>query len=208
MARHRTIPDADLLDAARGVFVAKGPGASTREVARRAGVSEGVLFQRYGTKRDLFFAAMMIPAADLTARLRARRADRLTHLEDVCHAMVEYFREIMPVLLPLVSHPGFRFEEFVARHPGSPLDGLRRSLVDLFRTERAAGRIGPVDPGAAALTIFALAGCVAFFERMGAHGGRFPPELVDRAIRCVWDGLAPRTPARGRARRPRRLASE
>ena len=77
MAVPASSPDADRLDAAREVFVEKGPGASTREVARRAGVSEGVLFQRYGTKRDLFFAAMMIPADDLTARLRARRPRRL-----------------------------------------------------------------------------------------------------------------------------------
>ena len=50
MPRPRRIDDATLLAAAREVFVAKGAAATTREVARRAGVSEGVIFQRYKTK--------------------------------------------------------------------------------------------------------------------------------------------------------------
>ena len=56
MPRPRLIDDATLLAAAREVFVEKGVGATTREVARYAGVSEGVIFQRYATKADLFFA--------------------------------------------------------------------------------------------------------------------------------------------------------
>lgn len=63
MARPKTIADADLLEAARAVFVQKGMGASTRAIARRAGVSEGVLFQRYATKQELFFAAMALPTS-------------------------------------------------------------------------------------------------------------------------------------------------
>ena len=73
-----------------------------------------------------------------------------------------------------MSHPEFRFEEFARTHPGSPIDVLRRDLVAFFREERRVGRIGAVDPGAAALMVFSLAQCMAFFERMGAHGGRFP----------------------------------
>ena len=95
------------------------------------------------------------------------------------------------VLVPLMTSPGFRFEEFAARHPDSPLDQLRRDLVAFFVEERRARRIGPNDPGAAALMIVALAQSIAFFEHMGAHDGHFPPELLGRAVRCLWDGLAP-----------------
>ncbi|EKE96356.1 helix-turn-helix transcriptional regulator [Tolypothrix sp. LEGE 11397] len=32
--------------------------ASTRDIAKKAGISEAVIYQRFGTKEDLFFAAM------------------------------------------------------------------------------------------------------------------------------------------------------
>jgi AcrR family transcriptional regulator len=205
MARPKTIADADLLDAARAVFVQKGIGASTRAIARRAGVSEGVLFQRYATKQELFFAAMALPTSGLGALLRARRADTRAHLEDAVVAMTDYFRETMPVLVPLLAHPGFRFEEFARRHPDSPLDALRRDLVAFLADARAKGRIGPVNPGAAALAMIAIAECVAFFEHMGAHGGRMPPELIKRAASCVWAGLVPKVPAAPRRAAPKRV---
>lgn len=197
MARRKTISDDDLLIAARQVFVERGFSAPTREIGRRAGVSEGVLFQRYPTKRDLFFAAMVLPAADLTKRFRVRRSHGVGSLLAIARAMTDYFRSILPVLLPVISLPGFRFEEFAVRHPDSPLDALRRDLVAFLAAERKLGQIGPVDPGAAALMLIALAECIAFFERIGAHGGHLPAELLERAVRCLWDGMAPPSPAAG-----------
>jgi len=193
MARKKIISDADLLAAARNVFVERGFGASTREIARRAGVSEGVLFQRYATKRELFFAAMVLPAPDPIARRDVDVADGFERLVELAEGITDYFRQTVPVLLPLMTHPGFSFEEFARRHPNSPLDELRRRLVGFFTEERDAGRIREVHPGAAALMVLSVAQTIAFFERMGAHGGHFPPELLRRGLRCLWDGLAPPT---------------
>ena len=58
MARPRTISDAQLLSAAREVFVEQGFAATTASIAVRAGVSEGTLFKRFSTKEDLFAAAL------------------------------------------------------------------------------------------------------------------------------------------------------
>jgi AcrR family transcriptional regulator len=203
MARTKSIANADLLAAAREVFVEQGMGASTREVARRARVSEGVLFQRYATKRELFFAAMVLPAPDpLTARA-AQPDDAFERLVALGQSMTGYFRQTLPVLMPLLAHPGFDFEEFARRHPRSPLDELRRRLVDFFVTERAAGHIGDVDPGAASLMVLGLAQTTAFLEHMGAHGATLPPAFTRRALHSLWVGLAPRAPGRRpSARRP------
>jgi AcrR family transcriptional regulator len=192
MGRRKTISDADLLEHARAVFIERGFPGSTKAIAKRAGVSEAVLFQRYTTKADLFFAAMSLPAANLQALFSASRPAALTSLAEISAAMVEYFRESMPALLVLLSHPGFDFEAFARRHPDSPIDTLRRGLVAFFAREREAGRIGPVDPGAAAMLVFSLAESVAFFEQLGAHDGRFPPIVFERMIQGLWDGLAPR----------------
>ncbi len=51
-----------LLGAARATFAASGyAGASTREIAERAGVSEALLFRHFGTKAQLFQKAILEP---------------------------------------------------------------------------------------------------------------------------------------------------
>ncbi len=142
MPRPRTIDDATLLAAAREVFVEKGPAATTREVAQRAGVSEGVLFQRYKTKADLFFAALAPPAADPTSILPSGEeavGDRAA-LEEAALRMLGYFRETMPLLLPLVSHPSFDPERFF--HHTAPVANIYgfREALRLIHTEGMPAR--------------------------------------------------------------------
>jgi AcrR family transcriptional regulator len=194
MGRNKTIPDAELLEIARLVFLEKGLGASTKEIARRAGVSEGVIFQRFTTKEDLFFAAMIPPPADLARLFHHPRSKGRALLEKITLAMLDYFRSTLPVFLSLMSHPSFRFEEFALRHPDSPMVTLRLHLVNFVVQEQRAGRIGAVDPRGAALLIWATAHMIAFFEQLGAHGGRFDPAIVRAAVECLWEGFAPAAP--------------
>lgn len=191
MGRNKTISDAGLLEVARLVFVEQGFGASTKEIARRAGVSEGVIFQRFATKEELFFSAMVPPAADVNQLLHHGRAKGRALLEKITFSMIDYFRATLPVMLPLMSHPAFRFEEFAKRHPESAMNVLRRELVQFFVREQRAGRIGAGDPGAAALLVWSTAHSIPFFERLGAHGGQFPPEIVRRMVRWLWEGMSP-----------------
>jgi AcrR family transcriptional regulator len=198
MGRKKTVSDTALLDLAREIFIEQGFGASTREIARRAGVSEGVLFQRFTTKEDLFFAAMIPPLVDLDRLLDHPHIGGRALIEKLTLALVEYFRATLPVLLPLMSHPAFRFEEFARRHPDSPMLALRSKLVECLVREQRAGRIGPADAGAAALLIWSAAHTIPFFERLGAHGGRMPPQIVRGMLQCIWEGLAPEDGARPR----------
>ncbi len=203
MGRPRTISEDDILAAAHEAFVAHGFAASTRDIARQAGVSEGVLFQRHGTKADLFFAAMAPPPFrwDRVFGGRRRRLDERARLEALVHGLIEYFRQTVPVLLPLLSHPAFRFEEFARRHPDSSLITLRREIVQHLAAERAAGRLGPIDPGPAALALISLGHTVAVFERLGAHGSRFPDTLVQGAVASIWRGFAPARAGQAATRR-------
>ena len=60
----RTAEEVDrlLLDAARKAFAERGySGTSTREICDAAGVSEALLFRHFGTKADLFDAAVLEP---------------------------------------------------------------------------------------------------------------------------------------------------
>jgi AcrR family transcriptional regulator len=49
----------EILDAALGVFADKGlHGASTEEIARRAGISQPYVFRLFGTKKELYIAGV------------------------------------------------------------------------------------------------------------------------------------------------------
>lgn len=58
MPRPRKYDDRSILDAATEAFLELGAAAPTSLIARRAGVSEGILFKRFGTKEALFEAAL------------------------------------------------------------------------------------------------------------------------------------------------------
>ncbi len=198
MGRPKLIQDEELLAVARAVFVEKGIAASTREIARRAGISEAVIYQRHPTKADLFFAAMVPPALNVENLLAApaNDPDVLERLEEIALGMMEYFRELVPILLPLMTHPSFDFEKFVQRHPDSPLNRMRLGLMEYLEGQRELGNIVAENVGPAALTLFAALHSLAIFERLGAHGGKFDEATIRAMVRSLWTGLAP-TPNTG-----------
>ncbi|HTX36370.1 MAG TPA: helix-turn-helix domain-containing protein [Bryobacteraceae bacterium] len=202
MGRKKTVSDANLLEVARAVFIEQGLGASTKEIARRAGVSEGVIYQRFATKDELFFAAMIPPPADVTRLFQHSRLSGRKLIEKLTLSMLEFSRQALPVMLPLMMHPEFRLEDLAERQPESPIFVLRREIGPFLLRERNAGRLGPVDPRGASLLVWSLAQALAFFERLGAHGGKFDPEIIESAIECMWKGLAPK-PHRRRKLRPK-----
>lgn len=53
-----------LQDAAREVFAERGYGATTREIASRAGVSHELIFRYFDSKEKLFFDAVVTPLMD------------------------------------------------------------------------------------------------------------------------------------------------
>ncbi|MFC4912159.1 TetR/AcrR family transcriptional regulator [Actinomadura gamaensis] len=63
---------AKVLDAARGVFAELGTGASTEEVAKRAGVGIGTVFRHFPTKESLLEAVLGEILAGFAEEARAR----------------------------------------------------------------------------------------------------------------------------------------
>jgi AcrR family transcriptional regulator len=191
MGRRKRIEDDELLGLAREVFVAEGLRASTKEIARRAGLSEAALFQRYVTKADLFFAAMVPPPADLHALFSRRRKDAFKEIEALALGMLDYFRKAAPTLAHLTTHPDFRFEEFAARHPDNPFVTFRMELGSFLGRLKAEGGIGDADIQGVALSLFASIYGIAQIELLGAHGGRMPDRAVRAMVHTLWRGLAP-----------------
>lgn len=194
MGRRKRIGDDELQAVAREVFVEQGFAASTREIARRAGISEAVIYQRHPTKVHLFFAAMVPPALDVEQLFAPPAGERgpEERLEEIALGLLERFRKVVPILLRLMTHAEFDFEEFAARHPESPFGRLRAGLAGHLEAEQRLGRIAAGNVGPAALTLFAALHSLALLERLGVHGGRFDEEIVRSMVRSLWTGLAPR----------------
>lgn len=193
MARKRTIRDEDLLSAARACFVERGFAAPTKEIAQRAGVSEGLLFQRYGNKAELFFAAMVPPPGTALRDQLTTVRKGADDLVDLGMAMLDYFRATADVLLPLMAHPEFTFEDFAQRHPDSALAAMRREAMAYFTNAGAS------DPPASALLLMSSVFGLVMFERLGAHNGTMPAHMVRRMLQRIREGSFQVAPNKRRA---------
>lgn len=197
MGRRRSISDDDLLAAARAEFAVRGADASTRAIAKRAGVSEAVLFQRFKTKAGLFFAALAPRRPDV-ARIFAA-AGRESGPERVLAAaaagILDYFRTLFEVTLPLMSHPDFQPAALAVGNGRTPDHILHEALARHLRSPGAAKRMSAADADAAALLIIAALHSLALYERIGLHRPTDAAAAIRNMISIFWRGLAPR-PAR------------
>src|SRR5262245_25091264 len=107
MGRHKTISDDEVLEVARDVFRERGHTATTREIADAAGVSEAVLYQRFGTKNDLFFASMRPSGPDLEEILGPSDPpdDAKAYLRRTVVRAGQYFANVIPLALRMMAHP-------------------------------------------------------------------------------------------------------
>ncbi len=193
MARPKTIDDVDILNAAREVFIEAGALGSTREIARRLGVSEATLFKRYPTKMELFLAAMEPPAPDTDQLLAKARAQKDTRkaLHVIGRLTLAYFRTAIPRMLPLVTHPGIGIDDLMRRFGESPASGLNRAIALYLAEQRDQGAINAPQPPAVAGLLVAAMHSVALFELMGMHDGAIPNSAVRGMIDTIWHGIAP-----------------
>ena len=85
---------AEVLDAARDVFAEHGlSGASTDEIAHKAGISQPYLFRLFRTKKELFIASVERCFAETRETFEAA-ADGKTG-EEALHAMGEAYGELI-----------------------------------------------------------------------------------------------------------------
>jgi len=188
MGRPKTISDDEVLRIAREVFRAQGHTATTREIAQVAGISEAVLYQRFGSKDELFFAAMRPSGPDLDLLLGPTEPpeDALAYLHAVVARLGDHFAEVIPLALRLMSHPSFDPASLARAHPGGPaavVDGLAERLGSLARR----GDLAPASVAVAARLLVSLAHDWAL-RRVHGPGGGGGRELRDM-VRLVWEGL-------------------
>jgi AcrR family transcriptional regulator len=193
MARPRSISDERLLDAARAVFIEQGAEASTRRVAEVAGVSEAVLFQRFRTKQDLFFAAMMPRPMAVSTVLgelpEAGAAAAMRHLVEIGQVLSVAIQAALPRTLRAALHPAYPKVLETAHQTAGP-DSFVDALAERLGRLKARGDLKPgADPHQTAQALVELLHGLALAVALGA----IVPgtDAVERAIHVLWRGLAP-----------------
>jgi AcrR family transcriptional regulator len=190
MGRQKTITDDAVLRIARDIFRAQGHSATTRAIAKAAGISEAVLYQRFGSKDQLFFAAMHPLPPDVERLLGPAEPTQDAHayLCAVVVRLAKHFAEVIPVVLRMLMHPSFDPASLRHAQPGGPAlvhDGLAKRLEALARR----GALALPRPAATARLLISIAHDWALRHAHGDAGARIGElrPMVD----VVWHGLQP-----------------
>jgi AcrR family transcriptional regulator len=190
MGRPKTITDDEVLRIARKVFRERGHTATTREVAQAVGISEPILYRRFGSKDTLFFAAMHAQGPEIDELLGPEEptGDARDYLLTVLHRLGEYFAEVIPLALRVMMHPSFDPASLARSTPGGPPDlraGLAKRLASLRRRERLVIS----DEVVLARLLLSLAHDWALGVAF-AHG-RVPPNdrRLEEFLDVLWKGL-------------------
>ena len=127
MGRPKTISDSAVLRIACEVFREHGHTVTTREIAQAVGISEAILYQRFGSKDALFFAAMHAQGPDIEQLLGPEDPpdDAHKYLCTVLRRLGEYFAEVIPLGLRVMMHPSFDPTALRASGPAARLNSGR-----------------------------------------------------------------------------------
>jgi len=98
-----------LLEAARELFEEKGyAGATTREIADRAGVNEGLIFRHFECKANLFSATMSAPLSEMLSAFMASPDAGDASL--FISRMIAFLRQNRQLLMALVAAQAYEQE--------------------------------------------------------------------------------------------------
>jgi AcrR family transcriptional regulator len=215
MARRAALPGVDrrqhILEAALDVFAEHGfEGATTKEIATRADVTQGLIYFYFPSKEDLFFAAFDYQAAQLAERMYGM-------IETEGRAPEAVLREMIGRLVEALATPRsvsmLRIMQRTAAH-SDPTDQRDLSALEAARCrikeqaqrmggmfkryleeQIAAGALRPVDPTLATqLCLSAVLGTIMRRASGDAELAQLTPDqLADAAVDVLVRGLLPRS---------------
>jgi AcrR family transcriptional regulator len=200
MTRQKTITNEELLAVARKVFSELGHAAPTRVIARQAGISEGILYQRFGSKEELFFASMVPTEPDFEALLGPHPPIEDAHafVRNVLVRMARYFAEVIPLALHVMSHPSF--DRFAISRAQPALSKLSDGLDARLKWFEAQKLIRSSTAERTAQLLMSLAHDWARDWALGysrtSRSSRKRLNELEGMAEIIWRGIAPLKPAR------------
>lgn len=193
MGRRKVIDDKILIEAARAVFREQGAFGTTKDVAKRAGVSEAVIFQRFPTKAALFLAAMMPPPLDVGSIILTGGPDPKRDLVETGARLLGHFRTVIPTVMHLITYPQIRMSDVIAHQNAMPADVLTGALTAHLAELHRQGKVNAPKPMASAALFVAAVHSLALYELMELHNGQPMDHAVEQFVDAMWAGLGPPT---------------
>ena len=195
MARTRSITDEQILAAARAEFLERGIQATTADVARRAGIAEGTIFNRFKTKHELFVSAMNLDEPDWFAFVdkKVGQGEPRTTLIEIALEILQFFRQLMPIMMMGWANPSPRGIPPMLEGPNPPPLRAIKKLAGFFEAEMRANRLRRHDPEVVARCFLGSLQSYVFFELLMKAQDELPlpPEMhVRGVVNLLWNGLA------------------
>ncbi len=181
--------------AARLVGERGAEGLRTADVAREAGVSEGILFHHFGSKRGLLAALAGQVGDEAAEAMFPPGGEGEPDVEAARSRLFAYVRRRTHVVRSLAWLPEGPDRE-AARQ--AERRAVVSALARVFRAEAARGRMRPMDPEVVAELLFALVGA-ALTRCFVVGDGHREADYLRETIHCVEAALAP-SRARGPVR--------
>ena len=197
MARTKTISDEKIIKAARDEFLKHGFGASTMVIAQRAGVSEALLFKRFGTKNAIFAAAMGIEDPPRWVKMLEGlegQGDPKENIKKISKMVMEFMLMMMPRMIMAWSARG---QPPLKREiQKSPIKRDQKALVAYFEKEMRSGRIRSGDPEIAARALIGSLHQLVFLKVIGIDRATQAKmeHQVEELVDLLWEGLEPIPP--------------
>ena len=191
-----------ILEAAAQVMRERGLArTTTKEIARRAELSEGALYRHFASKEDLFLDVLRerMPSFVTTVMSLGERVGREPIpdvLTDVAMRAIAFYYETAAMTGSLFAEPDLlaRHQDYLRQQGVGPHRALE-AVAAYLAAEQAAGRIAAgTRPDAVAALL--LGGCLqrAYFRAFlgDAPDPEADTELVAGMVATIWQGIAPR----------------
>ena len=195
----------DLLAAAKLLFAERGFNATTiADVARKAGVSYGVVYWYFDSKDDLFHALMEAEEEALRARIAgaltpSKVDDLRASLREAVQATFEYFDDDR-ASARLLFRESFSVSDDYERH----LFGIYgRFIVELEEGVRSAQKRSLAREAPPRVVAFSAAALISqmALRRLSTDDGMTAKQAAEFTVDLLIDGLRPRPERRRRAPR-------
>lgn len=193
MGRPKTIETSELLSVAREVFRQHGPSATTRAVAKAAGITQAVLYQRFKTKDALFLAALthFAPSLASISAIDATKLDPKSYLALFAARTKDHYRSVMPSILSHAAHPKYGKEMMGQIHRHNRAGEISAMLCLRLVAWQQAGLIRPMDPRVFAHTFLHALHTMAMVELLSGDDEFYVTNAkeMEAVVDLFWHGL-------------------
>jgi len=194
MARPTKITNQQILDAASRLILERGPSVPSAQIAKAAGVSEGTLFKRFGSKDELFLQALgahRVPNLNPSDYV-GTGSDVAEPLAAIAERLIDFFQVIVPRIMMInACTRGMDPRDLLRRFKDPPPLRVMRLIIAFLDGEIALGRLRPCDAEIAARMFQGALHGYVVFDMVGLNQIAPMPRatFVRGVVGTLLDGL-------------------